>query len=315
MASVSAHAGEGLGRASAGVLDRGFLVVGGKDHVRFLQGMLTNDVAGLTPGQACPALLLSQKGRVVADLVALRFDDHVLLSCEGPAEPVRDALERFVIMDDVTLEIAALAELAVIGQRAQEVLTANQLPAPGPWRHQARGSVLVLHAALADVDAYRVISEHDSVLQGCGKLEPSDISLLFLEAAWPRIVTDFAPDEILPMEAGCWTRAISFSKGCYVGQEVVVRGTTRGGVKHRFVGLRVSGRAVPPRGAKVASAARPEAGHVTSARQSPDAGVLALAYLWHDVASAGTSVEVQTPDGALAAVVVAGPFDAPKERS
>lgn len=301
------------------MLDRGFLRASGKDHVRFLQGMLTNDVAGLAPGQACPALLLSQKGRVLADLVAMRFADHVLLSCEGAVEPLRAALERFIIMDDVTLEVVELAELAVVGEGVAAALAGAGLPAPEPWRHEGAAGFVVLHAPLADQGAYHVLHTPAAIEAlrarlSARRLEPADVALVFLKAGWPRIATDFAPDEILPMEAGSLSSAISFSKGCYVGQEVVVRGTTRGGVKHRFAGLRLAGPAVPPRGAKVASSARPEAGHVTSAAEAPDA-VLALAYLWHDVATAGTSVEVQTPDGALAAVVVASPSDAPKELS
>ncbi len=300
------------------MLDRGFLRASGKDHVRFLQGMLTNDVASLAPGQACPALLLSQKGRVVADLIALRFADHVILSCEGSVEPARAALERFIIMDDVTLEVAELAELAVVGDGAAEALASAGLPTPSPWRHEEDGFV-VLQAPIAGQEAYHVLhapAEIEALRARlpARRLEAADVALLFLQAGWPRIATDFAPDEILPMEAGPLSSAISFSKGCYVGQEVVVRGTTRGGVKHRFAGLRLAGQIVPPRGAKVASSARPEAGHVTSAASSQGA-VLALAYLWHDVATAGTSVEVQTSDGALAAVVVASPSDAPKELS
>ncbi len=114
-------------------------------------------------------------------------------------------------------------------------------------------------------------------------------------------------DDTIPLEAGIESRAISFSKGCYVGQEVIIRVLHRGHgrVVRKLVSLRINGQR-PERGAKLFAGER-EAGVVTSAGESPRSGTIALGYAHRDFIAAGTELEVETPSGRAPAIVTEVP--------
>jgi tRNA-modifying protein YgfZ len=124
-----------------------------------------------------------------------------------------------------------------------------------------------------------------------------------IEVGYPVFGIDMT-DDTIPLEAGIESRAISFSKGCYVGQEVIIRVLHRGHgrVVRKLVSLRINGQQ-PAQGAKLFAGER-EAGVVTSAGESPRSGTIALGYVHRDFISAGSELEVETPSGRAPAVVV-----------
>lgn len=330
MASLGGVHGTRQGCGLYDLAARGRLGFRGKDRVRFLQGMVTNDVQKLGPGQGCHALALTAKGRIVADLVLYRDEDALFAECDpGPAEPVRAALDRYVITDDVTIAAVPpeeVAELGVAGVAAAAALGAAGLDVAGlePYGHRVHGALRVAQSPELGLPGFHVFGPPASLASladrlregGAIDLTAEELDVLSLEAGRPRFGVDFT-DDVLPVEVG-YEDAISFQKGCYVGQEVVVRATARGAVKHKIVGLLVDGDDVPAPRAPVSAEARADAGHVTRAARSPTLGrILALAYLWRDVWEPGTPVRVALPgDRSATATVAALPFvTPPKERS
>ncbi len=233
----------------------GLVRVTGGDRVRFLNGMLTNDVGQLATGGWCRAATLNVKGRVLALADVVAEDDAFLLVTEAvTADKLHQLLDRHAIADDV--------ELARVER--------------------------TLHRVWDSVDAVWTAPLVFAARAGSPEAE---IEIRRVEAGLPRYGVDVSEDHF-PFEANL-ERAINFQKGCYIGQEVVVRVTTRGGAKKKLVGLRVvgGGAALAP-GAVVSAADRPEAGAVTSSVVSPLAGTIALAYLHHTLWEPGTRVQV-----------------------
>jgi folate-binding protein YgfZ len=283
--------------------ERGRVVVTGKDRTDFLQGMLTQDVKALAPGQALPAALLNAKGHVLALLRVVHRGDHHLLDTEpGLAEKVRAALDRYVITEDVTLTDASatLGHLLVAGPDAPRALAAagvqGAIALPGS---EAGPGALEVFAPAADLPRLA------RALAGAGAqpIGPEALEVLRVEAAAPRYGVDL--DEAnLPQEASL-EPAISFTKGCYVGQEVVIRIHHQGHVNRRLVALDVEGREPPPRGAPLARDGK-DVGRLTSAVWSPGLGrVVALGYVARGHDASGTALSVRAPDGERPAVVAA----------
>ncbi len=258
---------------SATILDQsswGRLRVTGADRVRFLQGMLTNDVGALAVGAWCRAAVLNVKGRVLAIVDAVREEEAILLITEPvTADKLRALLDKHAIADDVTFTpVADLAVHRVWGEAPDAPWTAPPIFAPPPALSSA-----------AELEIRRV------------------------EAGLPRYGVDVSEDHF-PFEANL-DRAISHTKGCYIGQEVVARATARGHANKRLVGLRLAGEGVAAPGIEVSSAARPDAGVVTSSVISPRFGAIALAYVHKSSWDPGTQV---TLAGGRAATVAALPF-------
>ena len=282
-----------------GVVDvsaRGRLLLGGGDRVRFLQGMVTNDVAALGEGTSCRAAMLDPKGHVLADMLVRAEPDAFLVSTEPELRgPLLALFDRHIIVDDVTLadESNATAELAVYGAGAAEAA--------------ARASGLRI--LLAPLGAH-VVGEPALVRGfadelhsgGAVLLDAEAVEALRIERGVTRWGREISPD-VLPLEAGL-DDAISHTKGCYVGQEPVARVTTRGHVNKKVVGLLCA--ALPAAGDRVSAASRPDAGMVTSAVQSPTLGrPIALAFLHRSLLEPGTGVTVGQ---GIAAEVAALPF-------
>jgi len=249
-------------RERAAVVDLGFrtlVVATGEDRVGFLQGMLTNDVAALQPGDGCPALLLTIQGRVVADVRVAATADALVLDVDAR---VRDAfvveLEKLVIADDVTLSPPPepVTLVGVEGPGAAAVLgPALATLAPG-----AHATVRVADARVRAVRASDVggpgfvlhVPAHAAsrvwdalVAAGAAPCGMEALEGRRVEVGVPRIGLDMDEQALaleVPVEA-----AISHTKGCYLGQEVVARGTARGHVNRRLVGFVLDG-PVPPAG-------------------------------------------------------------------
>ena len=319
-------------RRSAGIFrlaGRALLEVRGSDRVRFLQGQLSNDVAkldALGPEAACYALALTREGRVVADFHVIARPDAFWLETDAVAAPAAIArLEKFVIADDVQIadRSAAFARFAVEGPRAPELLAtaagvALQAASQGAFVAQiGRVEVVVVAWGWSGEAAFQIFvaSEQAAAVEvalqavgdTCGAVVASEAALevLRIEAGEPRYGAELG-EHTLPAELRLVERAISFTKGCYTGQEVVARMQSRGRVGHLLVGIALEGDALPAPGAAIASGGT-RAGEVTSVARSPSAGAIALGFVRRGFEELGTALEV---DGRRARVV-ALPFVAP----
>jgi folate-binding protein YgfZ len=302
----------------------GRLIVRGADRRAYLQGLLTNDVAALVPGTGCYAAMLTAQGRMITDMRVLELGDAILLDVPRHlAAPIREHLDRFVFAEDVQVEDVtdSRSEFGVYGPRALDVLQSapTEGAVPGMLFASTRVRVGGRHAILVNSDDIGVpgfdlvVTDEDagpvrSALAAAGAVAASgeDVEALRVESGRPLFGVDM-DSETIPLEAGLDERAISRTKGCYVGQEVIVRVLDRGHgrVARRLVGLGLgAAAAVPASGTAILSDAK-EVGRVTSAVWSPSLALpIALGYVQRDFVEPGTPVSI----GGAAATVVALPF-------
>jgi folate-binding protein YgfZ len=305
-------------RRGAGWFDlpgRGSICVRGADRVRWLNGMVSNDVAELAPGSArsgCHALVLTAQGRIVADLHVLAREQEFWLELERSAVPeVLKHLDRYVIADDVALSDTSDAwrRFALEGPGAPALLAraTGTAPAIAP----DSGGDVAIAGVTAVVSAwgwsgeaaYQIFAPAEAApsiaaafaAAGGAQLERGDadaLEVLRIEAGTPRIGAELGLDA-LPAEAGLIGRAVSLRKGCYTGQEIVARMESRGIVSHRLGGLRLDDPdAMPPQTGAPVIAAGASVGIVTSACHSELAGAIALAYVRRAHAEPGLEVAV-----------------------
>lgn len=286
--------------------DRGRLLLTGTDRRSYLQGLLSNDIAALTPGTACYATLLTAQGRMISDMRVFELGESILLDLElAVTDSVRAHLDMFVITEDVVVQdvTATSAQVGLYGPGAAATLASVK----------AQGLTLLHELPSSDVGidgVDLVVPSGDAaawtealVAAGAVLLDPGTAEVTRIEAGIPRFLVDMDSSTI-PLEAGIEDRAISLTKGCYVGQEVIIRVLHRGGgrVAKKLVGLALEGSAHP--GDIVRSETR-EVGRVTSAVDSPVLGKrLALAYVHRDFVQPGTPLNVRTAAGESPAAVV-----------
>jgi folate-binding protein YgfZ len=296
----------------AGLVDpvwTGRLLLTGADRRAYLQGLLTNDVEALTPGTGCYAAMLNAQGRMLTDMHVFELGHEVLLTLPASVTPsIREHLDRFIFAEDVqVLDVSeSRAQLGVYGPRALDLMTRAGFAA-GP-------DLAVFASDDAGVDGYDVFVDRASaarvrealVKAGAVPVAAADVETVRVERGRPRWGADM-DSETIPLEAGLEDRAISRTKGCYVGQEVIVRviDRGRGRVARRLVGLTFDPSAdVPAPGAHVTSSDR-EVGLVTSGVWSPAlARPIALGYVHRDFVEPGTKVSVS----GASAVVAELPF-------
>ncbi len=307
--------------------ERGLLVVSGSDRAAYLQGLLTNDIAALKPGTGCYAAYLTAQGRIITDAFVYELGDVILLVLpRGVKDQVLARLDQFIFSEDVQLgDVSdAFADIAIVGPAAPGIVSAvlqdvasdavGAMTDHGNRRARFAGQpAIVVRAADAGQPGVTVFVDRGAsaafrdVLRaaGCPQLDGADAEALRIEAGVPKFGADMDA-ETIPLEAGIESRAISFTKGCYVGQEVIVRVMHRGHgrVARRLVGLTIDGSDVPAPGAVIRAADR-EVGHVTSVAMSPALGrPIALAYVHRDFIEPGTSVTA----AGVRATVAALPF-------
>ena len=322
-------------RDGAGLVDRsnrGRLRLTGQDRRDYLQGLLSNDITALSPGSGCYASLLTAQGRMIADMYVMETGEAVLLDLEREvAARVAAHLEQFVFSEDVAVAdvTGSIAQLGVFGPRAADVVcraldssaTTNasdleRLPVLGNRPSTWDGSpvTIVRRDDLGGLgfDLWIPVERVDSLAQairaaGAVEVEPDVVEMRRVEAGRPIFGKDMT-DDTIPLEAGIEDRAISQTKGCYVGQEVIIRVLHRGHgrVARRLVGLTCEGTSeVPAVGAPIASAER-TIGAVTSAVWSPSLErPIALGYVHRDFVEPGTAVTIGS---GVAAVVTKLPF-------
>ena len=315
-------------RDGAGLVDRartGRILLTGADRRAYLQGLLTNNIEALRPGTGCYAAMLTAQGRMMTDMRVLELGDAILLGVPAQVEPaIREHLDRFVFTEDVKVEGVTdmRGEIGLYGPRAIDILAAAGMEgaAPAALFATARGrlagrDVIVVRSDEPGIDGFDVLAnapdmnaiEAALVAAGAVATTEADVEAVRIESGRPRFGADLDTDTI-PLEAGLEDRAISRTKGCYVGQEVIVRviDRGRGRVARRLVGLTFLAAApIPEPGARL-SAGGKDIGRVTSATFSPAlARPIALGYVLRDFAEAGTQVEV---DGSGEALVGALPL-------
>lgn len=310
------------------VSHRGLVRVTGRERQRFLHAMVSNDTQSLRPGQGCYATFLNAKGHLMADFVVYAEADAYLLELESQVvRPFITAIEYFVISEDVTFhdESGHWGMIALQGPRAAELLarTAGQevsaLEMYSSTTCQLAGhAVRCVRRSYIDELGYQLLTVPTALPEVWHALwahreacEARAVGLEILdvvriEAGIPIYGRDMT-EETIPVEANL-EAALSYTKGCYIGQEVIARIEARGHVNRKLVGLLLDGSRLPESGAKIVSPQR-EVGWITSAAYSPARQQnIALGYVRREVLTPGTHLEVRTQDSMLKATVAALPF-------
>lgn len=301
-------------REECGLLDRrgrGQLLVAGPEAAEYLQGQLTNDVEALGPGEGLYATLLDRKGHMQADMRVLRPGDgpELWLDLEPEGlEAARRHLQMYKVgreaeVSDVSEERAILS---LIGPRAAEIAAAPPLPEHSCEPVVVAGAECLAVGTSQGIDLFVPSAERERViaaLLGAGAAEVSAeaVEILRVEAGRPRFGAEMGA-ETMPAEAGIVEDAVSFTKGCYIGQETVARLHYKGKPNRHLRGLRLS--APAPAGAKLRLGEK-EVGALGSAVVSPALGPIGLAIVRRE-AEPGT--ELAVGEDGVTAEVTALPF-------
>jgi folate-binding protein YgfZ len=278
---------------------RGGLELLGADRHRFLHNYVTCDVKGLAPGSGAYGFFTSPQGRILSDAVLLAQEDRLWVEvAREQVEPILTHLRKYLLADRVEVRpLDGMTPLAVLGPRAADVLGIDLSALEAPWSH-ARVSIheseaILQQRGLMGAPAWTVWSAEPLaeklVDAGATRVAFEELEILRAEAGIPRFGQDFGPDNF-PQETGI-EEAVSYTKGCYLGQEVVARIHYRGGVQKVLRGLVFDGEPAP--GAKVLHEDR-EAGRATTVVRSPVLEKMAgLGILHRRAAEPGTQVEVE----------------------
>jgi folate-binding protein YgfZ len=296
-------------REECGLLDRsdrGKLTVSGAEAAEYLQGQLTNDVEALEPGEGQYAALLDRKGHMQADMRVLRPAIEELWIDTEPEglEATRKHLQMYKIGREVEVADATAerAILSLIGPRAVEIAGTAVLPEHACEPASIEGVDCLAVGTAGGIDLIAAAADAERLreaLLGAGAVEvgAEAVEILRVEAGTPRFGAEMGA-ETMPAEAGIVERAVSFTKGCYIGQETVARLHYKGKPNRNLRGLRLSGPVAP--GASL-SLGEKEVGAVGSACVSPALGPIALAIVRRE-AEPGDELAVGE-DGVTARVV------------
>jgi aminomethyltransferase len=310
-------------RSGCGVYDLGWrakLVLTGSDRVRWLNGMITNNVRDLPVGRGVYSFVLSPQGRILGDLYAYNRGDSLLIDTDhGQVTKLLELFDHYIIMDDVEVTNASdkLRSLGLAGANSSKVLRSVGLDfselqplqfADVSW-HEI--GLTIVRSDMPATDAYEIWAAPASVntlwetlvQAGATPVGSEAIEMLRVASGIPRYGLDIRERD-LPQETE-QERALNFSKGCYIGQEIVERIRSRGNVHRKFTGLIIEGN-LPPLGAKIGSEGK-EIGEITSAASVPASSGerrLALGYIRREIGAPGNKVLVAGAD----AVITALPF-------
>ncbi|MBI3414385.1 MAG: aminomethyl transferase family protein [Verrucomicrobia bacterium] len=322
-------------QAAAGVLDlscRSRLCLTGADRHRFLNGQVTNNVKDLQPGEGCYAALVTAKGKLQSDLNIYCLPNELLLDFEpGFSGTVAGRFEKFIIADNVQVVDAAphYGLLSVQGPQADKVVSQLNLNCPLPAKQLSfitmndatLGEIYFANHARTGTSGFDLFVPNAALVAVLDKLIASAKSVggracgwqafewARIEAGIPRFGVDMDETNLAP-EPGIEARAISYTKGCYIGQEVIARIRTYGQVAKSLCGLRLAEnlKVLPRRGDKLWRGDK-EIGYVTSAMVSPTLkSNIALAYVRREANQPGTELTLQTVEGISSGVIVELPF-------
>lgn len=313
----------------AGVIDlssRGRLLVSGSEAVMFLNGLITNDMKTLAMNSWMPAVFPNVQGRLLAAVRIIDRQDGFLLDTEGPTfETVAKLLERFTLAGDFRVNdlTSETATLSLQGENAREVMhqtlgeTAANIRRQEVFTVQLESDsnvsiIRATHTAEDGFDLFVNASEaqalHGALTKaGAQPVGPDSQEVLRIEAGVPRYGVDM--DETNVVTETNLDDAVSFTKGCYIGQEIIARIKYRGHVAKKLTGLLFESQVGVEGGAKVFSSDDKEIGRVTSVTFSPHLNrTVALGYVKYDYLSLGTSVKVISSEEELPAAVAELPF-------
>ena len=298
----------------------GRLRITGKDRVSFLNGLLTNDVSQLKENGGQRTALLNSKARVLADLHLYAQPEGLLIDTGESAAPhVKEILDRFIITEDVQIHDATpdLVQMTVQGPKSSEaikLILGAEAQSLKQLEQLSLGPSSIIARDRTGQSGYDIILPvleaepvwHGFLLSGAeiglNPVGSEALEILRLEAGYPRYAADIDENTIV-LEAG-FKDALNFTKGCYLGQEVVARATHIGRVNKQLVRLEVETKDhVKPR-SKLMSDGR-EAGFITSAAFSPGLGkVTGLGYANREFAREGTKLKVLSSETSSSATVI-----------
>lgn len=292
----------------------------GPDRVRYLNAVTSGNIRDLKPGESALGLLLNAQGHMLAELTTLALEDRLLvLSHAFRRQRTFELLDKFIIMDDATLadDTGQTGTLAIEGPNAPEVVREltqvdlAQMPLGGHAAAALRASGAAIpcrvllrsgRSSLSGFPGAELLLPREGLLPAWQALNAAvgarngspigyrALDMLRLEAGVPWFGTDFDEHHI-PQEAGVESTHVSFTKGCYTGQEIVERVRSRGHVNRRLTGLLFETAEAPQGGTMVLAADGTEAGQVTSAAFSPLAGkAIGMAYLRREYQQPGTKL-------------------------
>ena len=293
------------------VSNRGKITVRGPDARTFLHNLSTNDIKGLGPGTGCEAFFATAQARAVAyAFIHCQLDDGEdafwLDLDPGLSEKVMKHLDRYIISEQVELtdQTSEFSQLHLAGPEAESVLARLNL---------GTDSVVRRHDYLG-LPGYDVLCPHQSLeavrqkMLDCGArpATPATFEILRVESGTPVYGIDI-DDNRFVAEVGRTQQAISYTKGCYLGQEPIVMARDRGHINRMLMGLRLSAGDVPARGTLLLREGK-EVGQITSSVVSPTFGPIALAYIRRGNSQPGTGVQLEAAGAARTAEVVWLPF-------
>ena len=322
-------------RKSAGILDlsfRGRICLLGNDRIRFLHGQITNDLKKLAVGEGCYSALTNAKGKMESDLNIFNLPDEVLIDFEpGLTEKISQRLEKFIVADDVQIADATphYGLLTVQGPKAADVVRAVGLFGGIPEKNLA--IIKISDATLGEIYlanqdrigniGFDLFVPNQSLAAVADKLIAAAKSLggracgwtafetARIEAGIPRFGADM--DETnLPLECGIEDRAVSYNKGCYIGQEVLNRIHSIGHVTKELRGLRLADdlKALPHKGDKLFHDGK-DVGYITSAMKSPSLNAnIALGYVRREANQISTELTLKGAEQGSKVKIVELPF-------
>ena len=243
--------------------ERGVLAVSGPDAESFLQGQLSQDIAALVSGQSAWSLILQPQGRIDAFVrVTRQAADRFVLDTDGSLDQLVTRLERFMLRTDVTLDPLDWKCIAVRGPGAAELEVSGEIVGPVP------------------TGGLDVLGPDPTIPDGVPEVAPELLEVHRIRCGFPRMGVDI-DERTIPAEAEVVPFTVSFTKGCFTGQELVARMDSRGSSAPRFLRLlSLQGRAALAPGEQICDSDGAEVGTVTSAAWDAIAGItVALGYI------------------------------------
>jgi folate-binding protein YgfZ len=306
---------------------RGRLRFDGPDAAKFLHALVTNDVLSLCPGQGVYAAYLTPQGRMLADLIIHHCGDYLLADvAPGEAERLAARFDQVIFAEDVRVSnvSGSIAQIGLVGEMAASMLAhafalnpvdpleLSALPVFGHLRSGAAVVVRTDDAALPCFDVFVRADMYDAVVTrldelGAQRVPETLVEGLRIDAGRPAYGVDMT-EETIPLEAGLLDRAISTTKGCYVGQEIIIRVLHRGGgrVAKRLAKLAFDPSLdKPPSSGTLLLEGDREVGRITSAAISPTRHVVvALAYVHRDQAEEGRQFTARIDGASIPASII-----------
>jgi folate-binding protein YgfZ len=322
-------------RQTAGVIDlsvRSRLCLTGADRKKFLNGQVTNDVVKLQAGQGCYAAIINAKGKMQSDLYIYNLENELLLDFEpGYSDAIFQRLDKYIIADDVQVTDVAphYGLLSVQGPKAAETIQKLELGLAIPnaplafshVNHPMLGELYLAQNGRIGTSGFDLFVPVNSLGAVADKLIAAakefggracgwrTLEIARIEAARPRFGVDMDENN-LPPETGAEGRMISYTKGCYIGQEVIARIRTYGQVAKAMRGLKLNstGEQLPQKGDKLFLGEK-EVGYITSATLSPGLnGPIALAYVRREANKIGTTLTLKTSAMVIDCTITEVPF-------